>query len=249
MALDSSVIPLFVGFDQREAVAYHVFCQSVLDYSSAPVAFIPLNKSMLHNFNGQRDGTNAFTVSRYLVPMLMGYEGWAILCDGDMVVTQDLKELWDFRIENADTAVCVVQHSYQTKHPRKYLGSTLENFNVDYPRKNWSSVVLWNCGHPANRWLDSISVSESSPSRLHRFEWLTDGQIGALPSDWNRLIGEEAPSSAHLSHYTLGIPGLRRYADCFGSWRWHTSFMRSLHCGGENAVRMVERSTEIVGEL
>ena len=247
--MDSAIIPLFVGFDQREAVAYHVFCQSVLDYSSAPVAFIPLHKPLLKDFDGQRDGTNAFTVSRYLIPMLCDYKGWAIFADGDMVVTSDIAELWELRNDNIGKAVCVVQHDYKTKHPRKYLGSLLENDNVDYPRKNWSSVVLWNCGHFANRWLDRASVAGSDAALLHRFGWLTDDQIGKLPSDWNRLIGEEAPSSAHLSHYTLGIPGLRRYADCFGSWRRHTSFMRSLHCGGENAVRMVERSTEIVGEL
>ena len=247
--MDASVIPIFVGFDAREAVAYHTFCQSVLEHASRPVAFIPLHRPMLDDFDGQRDGTNAFIFSRYLVPMLCNYKGWALFFDGDMVCREDIARLWAYSEEYIDKAVCVVQHDYRTKHRRKYVGSSIESANVDYPRKNWSSVVLWNCAHFANRWLDRGTVAGAVPADLHRFSWLRDDQIGALPADWNHLVGEDPPGPAHVYHHTLGVPGLKHYADDPASWHWHSALLRSLNCCGEDPVRMVTRAQERIGEL
>jgi hypothetical protein len=248
-ALDRSVIPIYVGFDQREAVAYHAFCQSVIAKTSRPVAFIPLHGPALRNFDGQRDGTNAFIFSRYLVPYLCGYAGWALFFDGDMICNEDVAELFAYKDMYADKAACVVKHDYKTKHPRKYVGSKIENANVDYPRKNWSSVVLWNCGHPANRLLNPEFVADATPAALHRFTWLSDSEIGELPTEWNNLVGEYPPGSAKLDHYTLGVPGLRYYADCHASWRWHKTLINALECAGENPVRMIERAEDRIGEL
>lgn len=197
---------------------------------------------MLDNFDGQRDGTNAFIFSRFLVPSLMGFEGWAMFVDGDMVVTDDIKELWDLRDDRY--AVMVVKHDYKTRHSRKYIGSPLENDNVDYPRKNWSSVVLWNCGHPANRLLTPDYVAGAEGRFLHRFEWLNDEQIGELPMWWNHLVGEYPPGPAKLYHYTLGVAGMKYYADVPSSWHWHKSFLTSLTINGENRTEMVRRSQE-----
>ena len=246
--MDSSVIRVFVGFDQREAAAYHIFCQSVIERASRPVAFLPIHGPMIGGFDGQRNGTNAFIFSRYLVPALCNYEGWALFFDGDMICNADVAELSDYAKTYADKAVAVVQHDYKTKNPRKYVGSKIENDNVDYPRKNWSSVVLWNCAHPANRRLDAAYVSGASPAELHRFAWLNDADIGALPVEWNNLVGEYPPSAAKLDHYTLGVPGIRYYSDCNVSWRWHTALLRALECAGENPVRMVERAQDRIGE-
>ena len=247
--MDKDLIPVFVGYDPREAAAYHVFCQSVIEKSSRPVAFIPLHKQMLDGFDGQRNGTNAFIFSRYLVPMLCNYRGWAIFCDGDMVMDRDIADLWEYQNVFIDKALAVVQHEYSTKRPRKYIGSKLESDNVDYPRKNWSSVVLWNCAHFANRWLDRGTVAGADPAELHRFSWLNDTQIGSLPPSWNYLVGEDPPASASLYHYTTGVPGIKHYADDHASWHWHTALLTSLGCAGEDPVRMVTRAQERIGEL
>ena len=236
------MIPLFVGYDPREAAAYHVFSESVIRHASQPVAIHPLHGPMLGGFDGQRDGTNAFIFSRYLVPKLLNFEGWAIFADGDMVVTRDIAELWNYRLEYKDKAVAVVRHDYKTRFPRKYVGSKLESPNVDYPRKNWSSVILWNCGHPSNRILTADYVSTAAPKDLHRFTWLNDSEIGALPPEWNYLVNEQAPSSAALYHYTLGVPGMRAYSDCHASWYWHQNLMGALECAGEHVVEMVNRA-------
>lgn len=228
------MIPVYVGYDPREAAAYHVFCQSVIERASQPVTFIPLHKPMLNGFDGQKDGTNAFIYSRFLVPYLQNYLGWAIFCDGDMVVTDDIAKLWALKEEQYfNIAARVVKHDYRTKHARKYIGTPMESDNLDYPQKNWSSVILWNCGHHANRILTPEFVSESPGSILHRFAWLRPEQVGELPPKWNRLVGEQDVSDAALLHYTLGVPGFKHYADCDSAEHWHEARRNTAHLIGE----------------
>lgn len=214
-----STIPLYIGYDPREAAAYHVFAQSVIAKASCPVAFHPLHKPMLDGFDGQKDGTNAFIYSRFLVPYLQSYRGWAMFADGDMVCTEDIAKLWALR--DLTKAVMVVKHDYQTKNPRKYIGTSIEADNGSYPRKNWSSVILWNCGHYANQILTPDFVRDSPGSLLHRFQWLKDDQIGELPQEWNALVGEQDISGANLLHFTLGVPGIHYYQHFPGSEHWH----------------------------
>lgn len=222
-----TTVPIYAGFDPREAAGFHVFTQSVIERASVPVAFHPLHKPMLSGFDGQRDGTNAFIYSRFLVPYLQGYQGWAIFVDGcDMVSLIDIADLWALRDESK--AAMVVQHDYKTKHPRKYVGTDMEADNADYPRKNWSSVILWNCGHPANRLLTPEFVSQSPGSLLHRFQWLKDDIIGALPPEWNAISEEQDISGASLIHFSLGIPAISYYEKCDGADHWHRAYRHAL---------------------
>jgi lipopolysaccharide biosynthesis glycosyltransferase len=181
---------------------------------------VPLALSLLRDYEETHtDGSNAFIYSRFLVPHLMGFKDWAIFCDGDMLVRDDICKLWDMRDEQC--AVQVVKHAYKTKSPRKYLGTSMETINPDYPRKNWSSVILWNCGHPANRILTPGYVMAATGSKLHRFEHLTEDEIGDLPKEWNHLAIESAPDpAAKLVHYTLGVPGILAYSDCEHADEW-----------------------------
>jgi hypothetical protein len=234
-------VKLFVGYDPRESVAYHVFCQSVLEKASVPVAFIPLHVPMLKHFDGQRDGTNAFIFSRYLIPSLCGFEGWAMFADGDMIAREDIAKLWALRDESK--ALQVVQHEYKTRHPRKYVGSPIENDNLDYPRKNWSSVVLWNCGHPSNRILTREFVEDAGGTFLHRFMWLRDEEIGALPEEWNLLIGEQH-GHPKLAHYTLGVPGFTQYRQSPYACEWAGTYLRAIHLIGENPMALTRWAVE-----
>lgn len=219
-------IPIYVGYDAREAVAYHVWTQSVIERSSEPVAFIPLHAPLLQNFDGQQDGTNAFIYSRFLVPYLCGYEGFALFVDGDMVVLDDIAKLWALR--DSSKAIQVVKHDYKTKHPRKYIGTAMESDNMDYPGKNRSSVILYNCAHPKNRRLTRSLVGEAGGQFLHRFSWLADDDIGELPPEWNVLVGEQDASCASLLHYTLGVPGIKHYEHCDGADHWHRAKRNAL---------------------
>lgn len=186
-------IPVFIGFDSREAIAYHVCCQSIITRSSMPVEFHPLHLDLFKDYRETHtDGSNAFIYSRFLVPWLMSWKGRAIFMDGDMVVKDDIAKLW--AEQDLYKAVQVVKHDYKTKYPIKYLG----NRNEDYERKNWSSVILWNCNHFGNRDLTPQYVEKATGSHLHQFRWLKDEQIGELPKSWNHLVLEEDDSDAKL---------------------------------------------------
>ena len=211
-----------VGFDQREAIAYHVFCQSVIDLATVPVHFLPLAENSLNQYKElHADGSNQFIYSRFLTPYLMNFSGWAIYADGDMVCQADISELWSLRDESK--AVQVVKHDYKTKSLKKYLG----NINEDYPRKNWSSLILWNCSHPENSILTPDFIQGQPGSYLHRFSWLKDDLIGELEAEWNWLAIEypENPN-AKIIHYTLGTPCFKDYANESMSDVWKRNYLR-----------------------
>ena len=235
------MINLYVGFDPREAAVYHTFCQSVIDNASGPVRFIPLHKPMLNGFDGQKDGSNAFIYSRFLVPNLQGYKGWAIYADGDMVCNADIYELWALR--DPEYAVQVVKHDYETSSHRKYIGTPMESDNEDYPKKNWSSLILWNCSHWGNKYLSVENVDESTGAFLHRFEWLTEDMVGALPHDWNWLEFEYPRNDeAKLVHHTLGSPGFTYYQDTPSAKEWNLHLLNMLNMEGERQAEMVRRA-------
>ena len=217
-------IKVVIGFDQREAVAYHVFCQSIIQKTSMPLQFIPLAMNTLAGYREtHHDKSNDFIYSRFLTPYLNQFDGWAIFMDGDMICQADLKELWDLKDESK--ALMVVKHDYQTKAHIKYLG----NINENYPRKNWSSVILWNCKHPKNKLLTPEFISNQTGKYLHRFSWLEDGDIGDLPTEWSWLA-IEYPENHHakLIHYTLGTPCFKDYKNTDMANIWYETHEKSL---------------------
>ena len=228
------MIQIFIGFDQREAQVYHVLTQSILDTTTIPVSITPLHVPMLRDFDGQQDGTNRFIYSRFLVPELMNYQGWALYMDSDMLVRRDLVELWD-RIDNSKAVMCV-KHDYKTKQNRKFIGTPLECDNQHYPRKNWSSFMLWNCGHQANKVLNRKFVELAGGKVLHRFSWLNDNQIGDIPAEWNVLVGEQDyREDAANVHYTLGAPTFFHYRECDYSGEYMNTLRRLNHMEGTSS--------------
>ena len=220
------MIPIFIGYDYREAIAYHVCANSIIRHSSKPVSFTPLALRNLQDYQEKHtDGSNQFIYSRFLVPHLMGYKGWAIFMDGDMLVRDDINKLWELRDETK--AVQVVKHDYKTKMSEKYLGSKNEN----YPRKNWSSVILWNCGHPANAAVTPEFIQNATGAQVHRFTWLSDDLIGSLPIEWNWLPDEfGANADAKLLHYTLGTPSFHDFATTPMGDEWHRERIYTDYC-------------------
>jgi lipopolysaccharide biosynthesis glycosyltransferase len=224
-------IPIFVGYDPREAVAYHVCANSIIRNASAPVAIIPLALNLFDDYKETHtDGSNHFIYSRFLVPHLMEYTGHAIFIDGDMIIRGDIVELWNQRDVYKD--VQVVKHDYKTRMPVKYLGAK----NEDYPRKNWSSVILWNCNSFPNRKLTPDFIQRSTGAELHRFTWLDDDRIGELPPEWNWLPDEYgANPDAKLLHYTLGAPCFHEFATTPQGDEWHRERMLTEYCLQHNA--------------
>lgn len=228
------MIRLYSGFDPREEVGYHTFCSSVIHNTTEPVTFCPLHADMLKPFydEGQRDGTNSFIYTRFLIPYLQKFEGWALFVDGaDMLARVDLAKLWALR--NPYKAVQIVKHDYKTQHPRKYVGTQMESANADYPRKNWSSVMLINCSHYAWRDLTPEFVAKMPGSYLHRFEFIADKYIGELPAEWNWIADEYGTNpEAKLLHWTAGIPGFPHYAQAPHAPEWFDASRRVTHAIG-----------------
>jgi len=221
-----NIIPVFVGYDPREAVAYHTCVNSIIRNSSQPVAIVPVALNLFRDYaETHTDGSNHFIYTRFLVPHLMEYTGHAIFIDGDMIVRGDIAELWNLRDVYKD--VQVVKHDYQTRMPVKYLGAK----NEDYPRKNWSSVILWNCNSFPNRKLTPQFVQHATGSELHRFSWLDDDRIGELPPEWNWLPDEYGINrDAKLLHYTLGTPCFQEFADTPQGDEWHRERILTEYC-------------------
>lgn len=215
-----NMLVVAIGYDVRESITFHVLEQSIINRTSVPVAIIPLASQMLRDFDGQRDGTNSFIYSRFLVPELMDYQGWALYMDSDMLLRDDLAKLWNLRDDSK--AVMVVEHDYHTKYRRKLIGTPMECDNADYPKKNHSSLILWNCGHPSNRIVNREFAQESPGSVLHRFQWLRDEEIGSLSLEWNWLCGEyQFNAEAKNVHFTIGAPCFSHYAKCDYAGEWH----------------------------
>ena len=206
---------IFVGYDPREDIAYQVCKHSIL--SKQPTAEVtPLIQKELRNTGWysrpiDKLASTEFTFTRFLVPELVNFKGWALFMDCDMILTTDIKELFD----QADDryAVMCVQHDYTPKEGVKMDGQK----QTIYPRKNWSSVVLFNCGHPSNSVLtqDLVNNTELNGAYFHRFSWLKDEEIGKLDHTWNYLVGVyndlEKPN---LIHYTEGGPWFENYRNC-----------------------------------
>jgi len=219
-------IPIFIGYDPREAVAYHTCANSIIRHASQPVAIIPLALNLFKDYTETHtDGSNQFIYSRFLVPHLMGFTGHAIFIDGDMIVRGDIVELWNLRELNTD--VQVVKHDYKTKMKEKYLGAK----NEDYPRKNWSSVMIFNCQNFPTKKLTPEYIQKSTGAHLHRFEWTTDDRIGELPPEWNWLPDEYGANlDAKLLHYTLGTPCFHEFATTPQGDEWHREHMLADYC-------------------
>jgi lipopolysaccharide biosynthesis glycosyltransferase len=225
------IIPVFIGYDPREAVAYHTCVNSIIRHSTSPVAIHPVALNLFQDYTEtHKDGSNQFIYTRFLVPHLMSYKGSAIFIDGDMIVRDDITKLWELNQFAKD--VMVVKHDYKTKMPVKYLGSK----NEDYPRKNWSSVIIWNCFTSPNKKLTPKYVMGATGAELHRFSWLDNDRIGELPIEWNWLPDEFGPNEdAKLLHYTLGAPCFDEFKDTAMAQEWHHEHALTDHCQQRSA--------------
>jgi lipopolysaccharide biosynthesis glycosyltransferase len=195
-------IKVFIGFDSREDVAVNVLTDSIQARSSKPVQIGQVRLTQLEEVYRRSKHplqSTEFSFSRFLVPWICGYQGWAIFMDADMLCQGDITELWDLRDERY--AVQVVQHNHHCSSGWKFQGMP----QSPYRRKNWSSVMLFNCARC--KALSPHYVNSASGLELHQFTWTKTEEIGALPPQWNVLVGvQEVPADARLLHYTLGGP-------------------------------------------
>jgi hypothetical protein len=219
------MLNIFIGYDPAETVAYHVLCHSILRHSSGPVAFTPINKRNIPEFNrGKEDGSTEFSFSRFLTPWLCGTNTISLFMDCDMLVRDDIYKILEHRDFKKD--VMVVKHDYTPKPGKKFLGNTQHV----YPKKNWSSVMLFNNMNYPVRKLTPDVVNKASGKYLHQFEWTEEGRIGELPKEWNHLVGEYDPNpDAKIVHFTLGTPCFKGYENQEFADEWFAEKELMLH--------------------
>ena len=220
---------VFIGFDSREPIAYDVARHSILKRTNSNINVVPLKLSTMRELGiytrpVDKLGSTEFTFSRFWVPYLMGYDGLGIFIDCDFIVNCDIEEMFEAaskQFENPDVAVAVCKHDYTPREGAKMDGQTQHL----YPRKNWTSSMVFRCDHPLNKrlTLEVLNNPELGGKFFHRMQWLSDAtndeqnllesedHIGSLPIDFNWLSGEYFPPE-HLNgrlepriiHYTLG---------------------------------------------
>lgn len=219
---------VFIGWDDREQDAYRVAVSSLNHHSSVPLSIKPIKLSEVRDILyrpvirkgnqlycpiSQAPMATEFAISRFCVPFLQK-SGWALFMDCDVLVRADIEEL--FRLADDKYAVMVVKHK-QEKGPDTKMDGQMQTF---YKRKNWSSVVLWNCSHPAHTAL-TLDALNTWPGRdLHAFCWLKDDEIGELPAVWNYLVGA---TDIKIAHMTLGTPNVKGYENCQFADEWRAT--------------------------
>ena len=221
----------YIGWDSREDIAYQVARRSLINNASIPVEVIPLKLAeLVEQGLYTRDidplASTEFTYSRFLVPHLAGYKGWAVFVDCDFLFFGDVAELAQY--QDPSKAVMCVHHDYTPKETTKMDGVP----QSAYPRKNWSSFMLFNCDHPSAQSLTPEIVNRETGAYLHRMQWAKDEEIGSLPTGWNWLEGwydKPAQGYPEAVHYTRGGPWFDAWqeVDYGDEWRAEAALCRA----------------------
>ena len=217
-------LKVFVGWDPREDIAWEVCRHSILSRTDPDqVSVTPLVQSNLRERGLYRrpvdtKAATEFSLTRFLTPTLAGEKGNAIFVDCDFLFLTDIREV--LREVDPSKAISVVKHDYRPTETVKMDGC-LQHL---YPRKNWSSFIVFNCEHPGVRALTPEIVNTAEPAFLHRFMWLADSEIGSLDRGWNYLEGwyPEVLDGVNAIHYTRGGPWFENMSDCGFSELWRS---------------------------
>jgi lipopolysaccharide biosynthesis glycosyltransferase len=209
-------LKVFVGYDSREDIAWQVCRHSMLRHADGELDVQPLRQSALRArglYSRPHDvgSSTEFSLTRFLTPLLASSRGWVLFCDCDFLFTDDVRKVL-LGLDSAKAIYCV-KHDYTPRYATKMDGKQ----QSAYPRKNWSSFMLFNCDHPDVRALTPEVINSAEPSYLHRFEWITDdSSIGALDVDWNFLEGEypKPKRTPRVIHYTNGGPWFDEWMGC-----------------------------------
>jgi lipopolysaccharide biosynthesis glycosyltransferase len=252
--LNEEIKPLriFIGWDSREDIAYQVCKQSILDTASVPVEIVPLKQKDLIRkglYSRPTDtlASTEFTFTRLLLPELCNFQGWALFIDCDVVLKTDIKELFD-QVDDQYAVMCA-QHDYTPKEGTKMDGKQ----QLPYPRKNWSSMMLVNCGHTSNKIVtkEFVNDPEKTGAFLHRFSWLHDSELGKISHTWNWLVGwysQPTNGIPDLIHYTNGGPWFEEYQDCEYAVDWYKAHINFLKTNiNVLETRMTANEERVIG--
>ena len=211
-------LKIFIGYDSREKIAFHVLSYSIIANATIPVSITPINLNNLKRFYNRPRGKNEsteFSISRFLTPYLSNFEGYSLYLDCDFIMLGNVAKLLKFVAKKSNKTLWCVKHKYTPRNKIKFL----KEKQFIYPKKNWSSFMLFN--NKKCKALTPKFVSKAHGLYLHQFKWINEELIGSLPKKWNILVGEQKiPKKFNALHYTLGGPYFKKYSKCAGSKYW-----------------------------
>jgi len=212
-------LKIFIGYDSREKIAFHVLSQSILANSSIPVVISPINLKNLKRFYSrpkERKHSTEFSISRFLTPYLSDYKGYSLYLDCDFIVLEDIAKLLKFISKKTSKVVWCVKHKeYLPKDKTKFFREK----QIPYAKKNWSSLMIFN--NAKCKILTPKLVAKAHGLYLHQLKWTKENLIGSLPNNWNILVEEQKfPKKINALHYTLGGPYFKKHSKCPGSGYW-----------------------------
>ena len=217
------MITVYIGFDSRTQFVSDVCKYSILSRTNKQITIKDIGTSILPKKNWWREvnplETTEFSICRFLVPWLNDYKGIAIFMDQDFLWQCDIYELLEFYDEQYAVMVC--KHDYIPKTDKKLI----DNKNVNqskYEKKNWSSLMMFNCAHKDCKNLSLDVVNNNTGLWLHQFKWTNN--IGSIPLKYNFLVDEYDSDSAKVYHYTLGGPWNKKHENCSFSNLWLNDF-------------------------
>jgi len=239
----SELIRIYVGYDSPNPVLLSTLTHSLVTHATRPLAITPISLNHLQGiFTRPREPMQSteFSFTRFLVPYLAGYDGWAIYMDNDFLARGDIAELWSLRDDRY--AVMCVQHNYEPRASLKFGGAV----QTQYGRKNWSSLMLMNCRRCQA--LTVPYVNMATGLQLHQFGWLPDdSQLGSLPGRWNHLVGHDRhDAEARLVHFTEGGPYFQTYPHEDYATEWLAAFLSSSASGDSTARELTVRALDAV---
>ena len=213
---------VYIGFDSSnygQQLAFDV-CKRSIEKFSKDIEVIKLVKQDLIDqklfWREDKTGATEFTYTRFLVPYLNNYDGWALFCDSDFLWTCDVNELFE-KYSDSKNAVSCVKHNYTNCHGKTKMDGRPQEF---YPRKNWSSLMLFNCSHPDVKKLTLEAVSTEKPAWLHRMQWAKDEEIGEIDKSYNYLVEYYDDNKIKALHYTDGGPWHPGYENVEHGDKW-----------------------------
>ena len=219
-------LKIFIGYDNREKIAYHILSKSIIENSSIPVTITPIKLENLKKFyrrkKGLKDSTE-FSISRFLTPYLSNYEGYSLFLDCDFIVKGDIAKLLTIIKKDKNKVLWCVKHKHNPKETKKFLGEK----QLKYNKKNWSSFVIYN--NAKCKILKPSFVEKTNGLYLHQFKWTKDSLIGSLPNSWNILVGYQTiPKKFNALHYTKGGPYFKETRNCLGAKYWFKYYKNLL---------------------
>mgnify|MGYP001301868609 CR=1 FL=1 len=214
-----NIFKIFIGYDSREKIAYHVLSHSIISNATIPVQITPINLKNLKRFYKRPKAKNhstEFSISRFLAPYLSNYQGLSLYLDCDFIMLGDVAKLLSFVSKKPNKVLwCVKHRKYIPKDKFKFLREK----QLPYAKKNWSSFMVFN--NAKCKILTPKFVAKAHGLILHQFKWTKENQIGSLPKNWNILVGEQKiPKKVNALHYTLGGPYFKKHSKCQGAKHW-----------------------------